>query len=257
MRSRPWSAYLLRVLCSVLMFVSGYILLGSSTFALRLRNDVPVQSIVVALAGVLSFLPLLLGRKYLGGLLVSAFLLSGIGGYWWTTIPWDAFIKDSGFPAQEAPDLLDYALVASPAVICAFYAAVSRPSVLSADLKNRGADADEIGRAACVSFLSGAALLVLCGALAFALWALMSTGIVFAAAAFVPTGIPALVLVAALGAVSWALFTRRLPRFRHRSAPPEAKRAAKAPTAPVQAPGSPVSALARMKARAKRRAPEG
>lgn len=219
MKSRPWSAYALRILCSSLLFISGYLLLVNSTFALRLRNDVPVHGIVIGVAAVLSFFPLLLGRRYLGGLLVSAFLLAGIGGYWWTTIPWDEFVKDSGFPATERPDLLDYALVASPAIIAAFYAAVSRPSLLRADLKNRGADLDEIRRAASVSFLSGAALLVFCGALAFALWALMSTGLVFRAVAPV-TGVPALILVAALVTVAWALLTRRVPRFRLRARSP-------------------------------------
>lgn len=219
MKSRPWSAYLMRILCSALMFVSGYLLLGNSTFAMRLRNDVPVQAIVIAVAALLSFIPLLVGRRYMGALLVSAFLFAGIGGYWWTTIPWDEFIKDSGFPAQERPDLMDYALVASPAVVVAFYAAVSRASLLRADLKNRGADLDEVSRASCVSFLSGAALLVFCGGLAVALWALMASGVVFTATAFIPKGIPALILVAALVSVAWALITRRLPRFRRRARP--------------------------------------
>jgi len=50
-KARPWSAYALRLLCSVLMFLSGYALLAGSTFALRLRGDVPVQLIVLAMAG--------------------------------------------------------------------------------------------------------------------------------------------------------------------------------------------------------------
>lgn len=217
MRARPWSAYALRVLCSGLLFVTGYALLAGSTFALRMRGDLPVQTLVLALAAILAFVPLLCGRKFLGAFLVSAFLLSGIGAYWWTTIPWDEFIKDSGFPTSEKPQVLDYALVASPAILAAFYAAISRPSLLHADLKARGADPDEIRRAASISFLSGAALILVCGALAFTLWSLMAAGVVFAAVAPVPTGVPALVLVAALVTVAWALLARRLPRFRNRA----------------------------------------
>lgn len=244
----------MRIVCSGLMFVSGYLLLASSTFALRLRNDVPVQTLVLAITAALAFLPLLFGRRYLGALLISAFALSGIGGYWWTTIPWDAFIKDSGFPTSEAPDILDYALVASPAIVCAFYAAVARPSILRADLKNRGADPDEISRAACVSFLSGAALLVFCGALAVTLWALMSSGVVFAAARIVPTGVPALVLCAALVAVAWALLTHRLPRFRGRAT----RAVARAPptAAPTLRPTEGRGVMARMRA-LRGRTPQG
>ena len=218
-KSRPWSAYVLRILCSVLMFLSAYALLGSSTFALRMRGDFPVLTIVLGLSAFLAFFPLLFGKRYLGALIASAFLVSGIGAYWWTTIPWDEFIKDSGFPTSSPARFVDYALVASPAVVCAFYAVVSRPSVLRADLKNRGADADEIRSAAAMSFLAGAALLVLCGALAAALWALMASGVAFRAIAPLPTGLPAIVLVAALCTVAYAIVARRLPRFRPRGKP--------------------------------------
>ena len=247
MKARPWSAYALRILCSALLFVSGYALLSGSTFAYRIRDDVPVQLIVIAISAFLSFLPILFASRYLGAFLVSGFILSGIGGYWWTTIPWDEFFKESNFAAGREPALLDYALVASPALIAAFYAAVSRASILRADLKNRGADADEVRRAASVSFLSGAALLLLCGGLAFLLWALMATGVVFAAVAPVPTGVPALVLVAALVAVSWFLFSRRLPSFRRRArpAPAPAVAAAAAAAAVTPRPGL----LARLRAR--------
>lgn len=218
MKARPWSAYLLRILCSTLLFISGYALLANSTFALRLRGDVPVHAIVIVVAALLSYLPLAFGRRYLGMMLVSAFLISGIGAYWWTTIPWDEFFKENDFVTEQKPRILDYALVASPAVIAAFYAAVSRASLLRADLKNRGADADEVARAASASFLSGAMLLLVCGALAGALWALMATGLVFRAFAPIPTGIPALIFVAALVAVAWLLLTQRAPRFRSEKA---------------------------------------
>lgn len=214
MASRPWSAYALRVLCSVLMFGTGYTLLAQSTFALRLRDDAPVTALVLVVAAFLSFLPLAFGRRYLGALLVGGFLLSGLGGYWWTTIPWDELIKESEFGLTTRPTLRDYALIASPAVVCAFYAVVSRPSVLRADLKNRGADDDEIRRAASASFLSGAVLLLACGALAALLWAFMANGLVFRASAPLPVGVPALIVVSALVVVSYALLARRLPRFR-------------------------------------------
>lgn len=214
MASRPWSAYGLRILCSALMFGSGYVLLAQSTFALRLREDAPVGVLVAGVAAFLAFLPLAFGRRYLGALIVSGFLLSGLGGYWWTTIPWDELIKESEFGLTTRPTLTDYALVASPAIVCAFYAAISRPSTLRADLKNRGADDDEIVRAASASFLSGATLLVACGALAALLWLLMANGLVFRAIAPLPVGVPALIVVAALVVVAYALLARRLPRFR-------------------------------------------
>lgn len=244
--SRPWSAYALRLLCSGLLFASGYVLLAQSTFALRMRNDAPIGLLILVVAAVLSFLPLLFGRRFLAAFLVSGFLLSGIGAYWWTTIPWDEFIRDNGFPAARAPRMLDYALIASPAIVAAFYAAVSRPSLLRADLRNRGADPEEISRASCVSFVSGAALLVFCGALATLLWGLMASGLVFAAIAPIPTGIPALVIVAALVAVAWAIFARRVPRFRVRKA---TRPTAAAPT-PGLAAGAPRRGLiARMRAK--------
>lgn len=209
--SRPWLAYALRILCCALMFLSAYSLLVGSTFAMRMRQDFPVQSLVVALSVILAFSPLLAGRRYLGALLISAFLISGIGGYWWTTIPWDEFVKDSEFPTAQRPGFLEYALVATPAVVAAFYAVVSRPSLLRADLVNRGVEPQEIRSAMTMSFLSGAALLVFCGGLTMVMWQLMSSGIVFAALAPIPQGIPAIILVAALASVAYALLAGRLP----------------------------------------------
>lgn len=231
-KSRPWAAYGLRLLCSGLLFATGHMLLAGSTFALRMRNDMPVELITLALAAALSFLPLLFGRHYLGAALVGAFLMSGIGAYWWTTIAWDEFFKDSGFPAKTPPALMDYMLVASAPAICAFYAIASRASVLRADLRNRGADRDEAARAACASFLAGSMLFVLTTALAAGLWVLMATGVVFTATAPLPTGVPALVLTAALCVVAYALIARRLPRpslARFRGAPPAPPVAAGAP----------------------------
>ncbi|HUR67721.1 MAG TPA: hypothetical protein VM370_00615 [Candidatus Thermoplasmatota archaeon] len=211
-KSRPWSAYLLRLVCCALLFGSAYSLLSQSTFTLRMRNDFPVGTLVLAVSAAVAFLPILFGKRYLGALVASAILVSAIGGYWWTTIPWDELVKDSGFPATTRPQLLDYVMVAAPAIVVAFYAIASRPSTLHTDLTNRGADPDEIRSAAATSFLAGAALLVVCGALAFALWWLMAGGAMFAAMGRVPVGIPALVLVAALGTVAYAIFAGRLPR---------------------------------------------
>lgn len=217
--ARPWLDYALRVLCCALLFVSGYLLLSGSTFALRMRNDVPgfvpglngPQSIALVLATVLAFLPILAPRRFLRAFMASSVLLAGIGGYWWTTIPWDELITDSGFPATTSPGLLDYALVASPAVLAAFYAVVSRPSRLRADLVNRGAEPAEALKAASASFLAGSALLVACGALAFGLWALMASGAIFEAVAPLPTGVPAIVIAAALVTVAYALLSGRVP----------------------------------------------
>lgn len=216
---RPWTDYMLRVLCCGLLFVSGFLLLAGSTFALRMRNDIPgfvpgltgPQSISLALALVLAFAPLLSSKRFLARFMLSSFIVTGIGGYWWTTIPWDELITDSGFPATTAPGLIDYALVASPAVLTAFYAVVSRPSRLRADLLNRGAEPGEAARAASASFLAGAALLVACGGLAVGLWALMASGAIFEAVAPLPTGVPAIVLAAALVTVAYALISGRVP----------------------------------------------
>lgn len=216
--ARPWMDYALRILCCSLLFGSGYLLLSGSTFALRMRNDIPgfvpgltgPQSIALVLAVILAFAPLLSAKRFLARFTLSSFLFAGIGGYWWTTIPWDELITDSGFPAGTPPGLLDYALVASPAVLTAFYAVVSRPSRLRADLLNRGAEPSEVSRAAAASFLAGAALLVVCSALAFGLWTLMASGAIFDAVAPLPTGVPAIVLAAALLAVAYALLSGRV-----------------------------------------------
>lgn len=214
MQSRPWTAYALRILCCVLLFITGYVLLASSTFAVRMRQDVPATAIALLLAALLGFMPLLNPRRFLRLMLVSAFLLSGIGGYWWTTIPWDEFVKDSGFPSRTPPTLTDYLLVAAPPLIAAFYAITSRASVLMADLKNRGADAHEIQRAAGTSFLSGAALLLVCASLAAALWTMMATGVLLRPAIPLPTGVPAVMLAAAVVTVGYAIVAKRMPALR-------------------------------------------
>lgn len=217
MRKLPWTDYALRVLCAGLMFVSGFLLLSMSTFALRMRNDIPgfvpgldgPQSLALVLSLALALLPLAMGRAYLGALAASAFVLSGLGGYWWTTIPWDELITASDFPASGRPTLLDYLLVASPALVLGFYAVASQHSRLRADLLNRGASRTQARRAACASFLSGAALFALTTALAGALWALMASGAVFRVVAPI-RGVAAIVIASALGVVAYALIARRV-----------------------------------------------
>lgn len=176
-RPRPWGDYSLRVLACVLLLVTGYVLVSRSTFGLRLRDDVPpfipglggAEGAALVLAAVLATLPLLMGKRFLGAFLVSAFILTGIGAYWWTTIPWDELVTESDFATPDAPGLQDHLLVLAPAFIAAFYACVSRASVLRADYLARGAESDEARRAAAASFLAGTAALVMSSAMAGAL----------------------------------------------------------------------------------------
>lgn len=201
--ARPWVDYGLRLLACGLMFVTGYGLLVTSTFALRMRDDANPGAIALALALVLSLAPLLFGRRFLGALLASSFLLSGIGAYWWTRLPWDELFTKSGFPAREAPTIADYALVAAPAAICAFYVAVSRASRVHADLKSRGVDREEIAPAAAHSFLAGAAALVASALLAGALWLALANGWLLVRHPLV--GVPAIATAGALVALAWVI----------------------------------------------------
>lgn len=192
--ARPWGDYGLRVLACLMLGVTGYVLVAQSTFGLRLRDDVPggVQTVAIVLTTVLSLLPLAFRKRFLGAFLVSAFLLTGIGAYWWTTVPWDELVTESDFTAGRPPKPLDYALSMAPVFIAAFYAAVSRASVLRADYLRRGADADEARRAAAASFLAGATALVLSTAMTGLLVAALATGAVQGVRGLV--GLPAIVL---------------------------------------------------------------
>ncbi|MFA5862735.1 MAG: hypothetical protein WDA16_13675, partial [Candidatus Thermoplasmatota archaeon] len=182
--ARPWADYFLRAVSCVLLFATGFGLLSTSTFALRMRNDVSPfvpglsgpQGISFVLALSLSLLPLLVGRRFLRAYLLSSFIMTGIGAYWWSSIPWDEFITDSDFPATHPPGVMDFALVATPVFLAAFYVAISRVSVVRADHKNRGVDADEATRAAAATFLSGAAALVITTAMALTFWLALANG---------------------------------------------------------------------------------
>lgn len=219
-RTVPWGDYVLRVLASLLLFGSGFSLLAGSPFALRMRDDVPpivpgmegVIGLALILSAVLAFLPLLFGRRFLGAFLVSSFALCGIGGYWWTLIPWDELLTESDFPAPYPPDWWRYAQVASPLVAALLYIVASRASRMRAEYRNRGADPAEVSNAAAASFLAGMGVLVATLALSGALWALLSSGLVLSPPSWVPRGIPAVVVASALLVVAWGLSSPRVMR---------------------------------------------
>lgn len=213
-RHRPWGDYAMRVLACALLFGSAYGLLSQSTFALRLRDDAPggANTLAMALAGVLAVVPLLMGRRFLGAFLVSGFLASGVGAYWWTKVSWDELVTESDFNVAAPPGLWDYALVAMPALVAVFYAVASRPSRLKAEYRNRGLDEAQIARAAWAAWIGGVGLFLAVGGLSFGFWVLMSSGAVFDMARGVPVGVPAIVVAVALLTVAIALGSNRLPR---------------------------------------------
>lgn len=216
--ARPWGDYLLRGLASLLLFGSGFSLLATSTFALRMRDDVPalvpglsgVEGLALLVAGVLAIIPLLFGRRFLGAFLASAFVLSGIGAYWWTLIPWDELVTESDFVTQTSPDWWRYFQVATPLVAAVLYVVASRASRMRAEYRNRGADANEVSQAAASSFLAGMGVLVVTLSFTGVLWQLLATGALLAPPDWVPRGVPALVLAAALVALAWALMSKRV-----------------------------------------------
>lgn len=232
-RARPWGDYLLRALACLLLFATGFGLLSTSTFALRMRDDIPPfvpgldgpQGLALVMALALSLIPLIAGRRFLRTYLLSSFLMSGIGAYWWSSIPWDELITDSDFPASHPPGVMDFALVASPVFLAAFYVALSRVSVVRVDYKNRGVDADEAKRAAAASFLAGAAALVVTTAMSLVLWLALANGWFLIDHPL--KGVPAVVTAGGLVAAAWivsgrrwrvkgeaALRARGVPRFR-------------------------------------------
>lgn len=219
-KPRPILDYLLRLVACVLLFGVGFGLLATSTFALRMRDDVPAfvpgldgpQSIALVLSALLAFLPLVAGRRFLAVFIVSGLLVSGLGGYWWTSVPWDELITESNFPAPEPPELVDFAFVAAPVVIAAFYVAGARASQLRADYLRRGADRTEAAKASAAGYLSGVAAFTLASGLALLLWALLAEGTLLRVANGFPRGIPAFVFTAALGAIVYAILGNRVRR---------------------------------------------
>lgn len=216
-RPIPWLDYASRLLSCALLFATGFALLSTSTFALRMRNDVPLhiagltgpQSIALVISAALSVIPLLAGPAFLGALLVCGWLMSGMGAYWWTTIAWDNLIHESDFTSNVPPTFLNYALVAGPAVIATLHVVLARVSRLRRDCKARGVDPDEARVAAAASFLSGAGTLLVALALSATLWALLATGALTRLHGL-PVGIPALLLCAAVVCAAWAIATRRV-----------------------------------------------
>lgn len=239
-RPVAWGDYASRLLACALLFGSSFALLAQSTFAFRMRNDVPltvsgmdgVHSLAFVLALALALVPLVAGPAFLRALLVCGWIASGIGSYWWTTVPWDELITDSNFPAQGFdPSLMDYVLAAGPALIATLYVILARVSRVRKECKERGVDHDEATRAAAAAFLTGAAALACSLAFAGALWALLATGALRTAARAVPVGVPAILLAAALGGGAWILLSKRVrvPRVKANlpeTAPPSRARRA-------------------------------
>lgn len=192
---RAWGELGMRVLFSVLLLVAGYQLLAQSTFAWRLREDVPagVNGLVFGLSALLAGLPLLLGRRYLGAYMLSGLVFAALGAYWWTAIPWEETITETNFTVPEPARVQDYLLVASPAFLAAAYVALSRWSRLRADLIGRGADKQQVRDAAAASFLGGAVALLATLAASAAFVVALALGLPEAAANALPAGVPAVV----------------------------------------------------------------
>lgn len=213
---RPWGDYLFRLLACALLFGAAYGLLSQSTFALRLRDDAPGGSaaLALALAAALALAPLLAGRRFLGAFLVSAFVASGVGAYWWTKVSWDELVSESDFNLREPAGFLDYVLVAAPVMLALFYVAAGRASRLKAEYRGRGVDPRQVTRAACVSYLAGVFVFLAVTGVSLGFWAVLASGALFGLASAMPTGVPALVVAAALMTVGIALGSGRFPRRR-------------------------------------------
>jgi hypothetical protein len=216
-KHRPWGDYAFRVVACMLLFASAYGLLAQSTFAHRLRDDAGMggvsgaQAIALALAGVLAFLPLLAGKRFLGAFLWSAAVPTIVGAYWWTKVSWDELVSESNFNVMEPAGLWDYVLVATPALIAIFYVAASRASRLKAEYRGRGVDERQVTRAACACYLAGVVVFLAVTGLSIAFWAVLTSGALFGVFALMPTGVPAIVLAAAALTAAIALGAGRLP----------------------------------------------
>lgn len=161
---------------------AGYALLSRSTFAARLRDDVPAlvpgltgpESVALALGLMLGFLPMWSERQRLPLYLVAAFLLSGIGAYGWTGVPWDELITEGNFNVAGAPLLRHFALVSLPAALVGAELALARTSGMLDDQLARGADRPEALAAARASRAGALAFTLACMALASVLWLFLS-----------------------------------------------------------------------------------
>ncbi|GEM_PF-6660429 len=227
-RPVAWGDYASRLLSCALLFLTGFVLVANSPFAMRMRNDIPLslwgfdgpQSIALIVAAVLSVIPLLAGPAFLGTFLTCGWLMSGMGAYWWTLIPWDEWITDSGFPTSTPPGLTDFILVAGPALVATLHVILARVSRLRRDAKERGVDEEETRRAAAAAFLTGGATLVLAFGLAAVLWLLLGGGL--GSVQWGLVGLPALVVCAAVTCAAWAISTRRARKLALRRPSPDA-----------------------------------
>jgi len=157
-----------RVVASIGLFLSATHLLMRSTFRMRLRDDIPailpgvsgVESAILVLGLILAIVPLLAGRRFVPAFLMSAFIATGLGAYWWTRVPWDELITESDFATTSPPGLLDFLLVASPLLVFAAAWALIAPLRQAADWTARGVDAAEAERTGRSSTTAGALLVV-------------------------------------------------------------------------------------------------
>lgn len=213
--SIAWGDVMLRVLFSGLLLIASYQLLAQSTFAWRIREDVPtgVGGLIFGLSALFALGPLLFGRHYLDAFVVSAFTVTLLGAYWWTTIPWEELITETNFTVEGAPGPMDYLLIVSPAFLAVAYTALSRWSRVRTDLLTRGADSDQVRRAAAASFLGGAVALIAATATGAAFIGLLVLGVLQAAPDFF-AGVPGVVGAVIVIGLALALIGRRPRRAR-------------------------------------------
>lgn len=220
----------LRILFCVLLLLASHALIAQSPYAVRLHDGlpVPVDLLVVALATVLALAPLLARRRFLGAYMLSAGLVSAVGGYWFTLVPWDrVLLTRQSFGLHLPQGWGDYLLVALPMFLATSYAALSRWSRIREDLLSRGADTDQVRHAAASSFLAGAGALCVACVASLAFVALLVDGALLMRAPDIlqgPQGVALAVLV--VGAAIWTMGRRmpRIPTPRAGAAPAASKR---------------------------------
>lgn len=212
----PIADYGLRILFSVLLVGASFQLLAQSTFAWRLRNDAPggAMALALGLSALAGVLPLASGRRYLRAYVVCATVVTLLGAYWWTTIPWEETITETNFNLEQPPTLWDHLMAASPAFLAVAYAALSGWSALRADMLSRGVDRAQADQAAAASFLGGGVALVAATAAAFVFIALLAGGLAQPRMMLpLPSVVSAVLGVLVLGG-ALALLGRRWPRLR-------------------------------------------
>ncbi len=176
---RPYADYAARLLTCLLLFAAGYQLLARSPIAWRLREDVPggVSGVLMIMAALVAFPPLLARKRFLGACLFASILLSAFGSHWWTRIQWEEVVTESNFALDATPRFNDYLLAMTPMVVTISYLALSSWSRIRADLLTREADRDQAAHAAASSFLNGSFSLVVSLAAGIAFAALLASGL--------------------------------------------------------------------------------